>query len=73
MLFGLAVAGFYNFAPTPGEDAYLTRWIAHYKPQKELWENINFQHLLLSAKGSDETLLVTDAKRPPIHRYRYPQ
>ena len=73
IIFGLAVVGFYKFAPSPTEDNYITRWIAHYKTPNKVWESINFNHLVMSAQGCDDVLLVTDAKRPPIHRYRYPQ
>ena len=40
---------------------------------KELWSSIGFSHLLKSAQGSDETLLVAEAKPPVVHRYRFPQ
>ncbi|CCM00404.1 uncharacterized protein FIBRA_02434 [Fibroporia radiculosa] len=73
VLLGLAAAGFYKLAPAPGDDTYLTRFIAHYSTPRDVWENIRFKHLLLTVEGSDDTLLVADAKRPPIHRYRYPQ
>ncbi|KAI0686360.1 hypothetical protein BC835DRAFT_1256643, partial [Cytidiella melzeri] len=70
---GLAVALFYKFAPTPGDDAYLTRWISLYSTDKSLWADRLQKHLLLSAEGQVQSLIVADAKRPPVHRYRYPQ
>ncbi|KAI0930368.1 hypothetical protein AcW1_009082 [Taiwanofungus camphoratus] len=73
VLLGLAVAGWYKFAPAPGEDTYLTRFIAHYSTPREVWQRLSLKHLMLSVEGSDESLLMQSAQRPPVHRYRYPQ
>ncbi|EGO00156.1 hypothetical protein SERLA73DRAFT_180587 [Serpula lacrymans var. lacrymans S7.3] len=72
-LLSLAVVGFYKYAPAPGEDVYLTRYLAHYGTPSEIWARINEKHLLLSQQISDNTILQTDAKRPNLHRYRHPQ
>ncbi|GBE81267.1 hypothetical protein BKA93DRAFT_721758 [Sparassis latifolia] len=73
VLCGLGVVGFYKFAPEPSENVYITRLIAHYATPSEVWHRFNWKHLLLSVQGSDEALLMADAKPPPVHRYRYPQ
>jgi len=73
VLFGLAVVGFYKFAPAPGEDNVVSRTIAHYSTPGEVWERLTQNNLLLAVEASDDNLLVADAKRPPVHRYRYPQ
>lgn len=70
---GLAAAAFYKFAPAPGEETYLTRWIAHYSIDKSVWEHLNKKHLVLSAENQIENLIVADAQKPPVYRYRYPQ
>ena len=73
VLLGLGTAAFYNFAPAPGEDTYLARFIAHYMTPAEVWRNYAEAHLLLSAESAQEALLVADARPPPVHRFRYPQ
>jgi hypothetical protein len=73
LVFSAIVVGFYKFAPAPDQDAYLTRWIARITPPREVWENLNVRHLRQAQQLSEETLLISDAKRPTVHRYRYPQ
>ncbi|KAJ3477315.1 hypothetical protein NLI96_g10541 [Meripilus lineatus] len=73
ILFGLAVVGFYKFAPSPDESNYVTRLLEHNAVPREVWSKLNLQHLLLSAEGQQNTLTIADAQRKPIHRYRYPQ
>ena len=51
----------------------MKRLIDHYRTPKEAWEKVNLRHLALEAQGSQETLIIADAQRPPVHRYRYPQ
>ncbi|KAJ8592729.1 hypothetical protein M405DRAFT_872823 [Rhizopogon salebrosus TDB-379] len=69
----LLAVGFYKFAPSPNQDVYLTQWLAQYMTPRDFWAAINEKHLLLSQQASDNTILQADAKRPNIHRYRYPQ
>ena len=72
-MLSLLAVGFYKFAPAPGEDAGLTRWLASTATPREVWEYRNAKHLALVQRASADTLLTTDARRPPVHRYRYPQ
>ncbi|GLB37221.1 hypothetical protein LshimejAT787_0402720 [Lyophyllum shimeji] len=67
----LAVAA-YKYAPEPTDDAYLTRWIALYTPSRDQWLDMAAKHTALSVEESETTLLVTSAKKPPVHRFRYP-
>ena len=73
VLAGFGVAAFYKWAPAPGEDVYLTRWIAMYTKPEEYWLDINAKHTALSQEVSDQSLLFRDAKQPAVHRLRYPQ
>lgn len=72
-MISLVAVGFYKWAPSPGQDVYLTRWLAQYMTPRDFWASLNEKHLLLSQQASDDTILQADAKRPHIHRYRYPQ
>ncbi|KAI0829667.1 hypothetical protein BC628DRAFT_1314712 [Trametes gibbosa] len=72
-LAAVGVVAFYKFAPAPGDDTLIAKTVARTMAPADVWKSISFKHLLLSAQGSDETLLVTDAKPPTVHRYRYPQ
>ncbi|KAG1735083.1 uncharacterized protein EDB91DRAFT_1225300 [Suillus paluster] len=72
-LVSLLAVGFYKWAPSPNQDVYLTRWLAQYMTPRDFWAAINEKHLLLSQQASDNTILQADAKRPNMHRYRYPQ
>lgn len=73
VLAGLAVVGFYKFAPTPGEETYITRWISQYATDKSTWQELNLKHLALSAEGQNDALVVQGAKKSSVLRYRYPQ
>ena len=64
---------FYKFAPAPGEDNRLTAALAEYTKPSEFWEKLTVKHLLQTVEVSDGALLIGDAKRAPVHRYRYPQ
>lgn len=70
---GLVTMGWYNYAPGSGEGTYLTKAISHYITPHQVWERINLKHLTMSAEGQVDALTVGSAKRPPVHRYRYPQ
>ncbi|KAM5533326.1 hypothetical protein V8D89_013000 [Ganoderma adspersum] len=70
---GVGVVAFYKFAPEPTNDTALAKYISSTMTAPEVWKDAAFKHLVLSAKVSDDTLLMTDAKPPVIHRYRFPQ
>ena len=69
----LGVVAFYKFAHAPGEDNRLTAALAEYSRPAEFWEKLTVKHLLQTVEVSDGALLIGDAKRAPVHRYRYPQ
>jgi hypothetical protein len=73
ILTALVAVGFWNYAPAPGEDVYLTRWIAMYHTSTEEWLRLNLKHLVQSQQESQGIRLLTDARRPPMYRYRFPQ
>lgn len=66
-------AGFYKFAPAPGDELYITRYIGQFKTPSEAWARLNEQHLIGITDESEGQLLQASATRPPTHRYRYPQ
>ncbi|KAI9507896.1 hypothetical protein F5148DRAFT_1200935 [Russula earlei] len=66
------IVGFYKFAPSPGEDNYLTRYIAHYFTPSESWAATNDRHLELTTVLQDAVQISQTGQRPHIHRYRYP-
>ncbi|KIP06591.1 hypothetical protein PHLGIDRAFT_35859 [Phlebiopsis gigantea 11061_1 CR5-6] len=70
---GLAAVGWYKYAPEAGEGTYLTDWMSYYNTSSEVWNKINLQHLVMSTEGQMEVLTIADAKKPPVHRYRFPQ
>ena len=70
---GVGIVAFYKFAPEPTNDTALAKYISSTMTAPEVWSNASFKHLVLSAKGSEETLLMADAKPPVVHRYRFPQ
>jgi hypothetical protein len=76
-MYGAAFAAglyvWYKFAPAPGDEPYLTRLVGHYGTPVDVWQNINASHLKLISGASDDALLQKDAKRPVVHRFRYPQ
>ncbi|KAI0319175.1 hypothetical protein OF83DRAFT_1163084 [Amylostereum chailletii] len=69
----LGIVGFYKFAPTAGEDNFLTRYIAFYYTPVEEWATRNAKHLQLSSELSEAQHVIQGACRPPVRRYRYPQ
>ncbi|KAG5652238.1 hypothetical protein H0H81_005732 [Sphagnurus paluster] len=73
VLSGLAIVLAYKYAPEPTNDTYLTRWIALYTTPRDQWLDMAVKHTAMSAESSETTLLITDAKKPTVHRYRYPQ
>ncbi|PBK73784.1 hypothetical protein ARMSODRAFT_1015330 [Armillaria solidipes] len=73
VLGAVAVAVAYQFAPSPGEDALLTRWMAERQtPVRQDFER-NLNHTILTQELSNERIFFAEAKRPVIHRYRFPQ
>ncbi|KAF5320982.1 hypothetical protein D9619_001413 [Psilocybe cf. subviscida] len=62
-----------KYAPEANEDAYLTRWIAMYKPSADTWLERNAMHTANQREKASETQLVQDAMKPAVHRFRYPQ
>ncbi|KAF8891661.1 hypothetical protein BD779DRAFT_1512339 [Infundibulicybe gibba] len=73
VLLSLLAVGCYKYAPEPSEDVYLTRWIAMYTAPRDLWLELNAKHTAMQQEVSDTTILLSDAKKPRVHRYRYPQ
>lgn len=73
LLLSLLAVSFYKWAPPRDDDAYLTRWIAHYSTPSETWARLNEKHLLQSQQVTDNVTVQGRATRPGIIRYRYPQ
>ena len=73
ILCSLVAAGAYKYAPEPSDDVYLTRWIAMYTPPRGLWLDLNAKHAALQKDALETTLLLSDAKKAKMHRYRFPQ
>ncbi|RPD63905.1 hypothetical protein L226DRAFT_610200 [Lentinus tigrinus ALCF2SS1-7] len=69
----VGVVAFYKYAPAPGDDNPIAKYISSTMTPAEVWHNMAFKHLAMSAQGSDDTKLMVDAKPPTVHRYRYPQ
>jgi len=63
----------YKYAPEPGDNAYLTRWIELYKTPRETWFEINARHTARQQEVSADNILLSDAKKEARHCYRYPQ
>ncbi|KAI0001381.1 hypothetical protein BJV74DRAFT_820261 [Russula compacta] len=68
----LGVIGFYKFAPSPGEDNYVTRYISHYFTPSGSWAATNDRHLEMTASLQEAVQISQTGQRPHIHRYRYP-
>lgn len=73
VLAALGVVAFYKYAPAPGDDNAIAKYISSTMTHPDVWSNTAFSHLVRSAQISDNTLLMTDAKPPVVHRYRFPQ
>jgi len=69
----LLLAAAYKYAPEPGDDVYLTRWIALYTTPRDLWTELASKHTAMSLDLSETKLLLSAARKPLVHRYRYPQ
>ncbi|KAG9316515.1 hypothetical protein JVU11DRAFT_2565 [Chiua virens] len=73
VLLSLLAVSFYKWAPPRDDDAYLTRWIAHYSTPADTWARLNEKHMLQSQQVTDNAAVQSKATRPGIIRYRYPQ
>ena len=73
LIASLLLAAAYKYAPEPGDDVYLTRWIALYTTPRDLWTELATKHTAMSLDLSETKLLLNDARKPLVHRYRYPQ
>ena len=73
LIASLVTVGAYKYAPEPGDDTYLTRWIALYQTPRETWLEINAVHTAKQQEASTYNILLSDARKEPAHRYRYPQ
>ncbi|KAF8271269.1 hypothetical protein EI94DRAFT_1568737 [Lactarius quietus] len=72
LIAALGIVGFYKFAPSPGEDNYVTRYISHYFTPSGSWASTNNRHLELTASLQEAVQISQSGQRPPVHRYRYP-
>ena len=73
LIAALGIVGFYKFAPSRGEDNYVTRYISHYFTPSSSWAAVNDRHLELTANLQEAIQISQTGQRPHIHRYRYPQ
>ena len=73
LIAGVGVVAFYKYAPAPGDENPIAKYITKTMTPAEVWSNTSFSHLAKSAQISDDTLLMGSAKPPVVHRYRYPQ
>jgi hypothetical protein len=73
LIAALGIVGFYKFAPSPGEDNYVTRYISYYFTPSSSWAAVNDRHLELTADLQEAIHISQTGQRPHIHRYRYPQ
>ena len=73
VLCSLLAVGAYKYAPEPTEDVYLTRWITMYTSPRSLWLDLNVKHAALQQEVSEGNLLLSDAKKARVHRFRFPQ
>jgi hypothetical protein len=73
LIAALGIVGFYKFAPSPGEDNYVTRYISYYFTPSSSWTATNDRHLELTTNLQEAIQISQTGQRPHIHRYRYPQ
>ena len=73
LLISLAGVVGVKLAPSADKDVYLTRWIELYATPAAVWESLNAKNLAQSEEQAHTTLLLADASKPNVHRYRYPQ
>jgi len=73
LLLSLAGVATYNYAPRPDDNLYLTRWIKMYMSSRDHWLTLNAKHTAQQMEVSHAGMLLSDAQRPAVHRFRYPQ
>ena len=73
MLLTIGGVAFYKYAPRNDQESLLGNAVAHYMTAREAWTKAANVHLVQSASVQEDVLLQADAKRPPIHRLRFPQ
>ena len=77
LLVTFGLGGLYNYAPeafnTEGGKHVITRYIVFNSSKRETTEERNVGHLALSIDSANERLLVQQAQRPKIYRYRNPR
>ncbi|KAH9485307.1 hypothetical protein JR316_0002215 [Psilocybe cubensis] len=73
VLASIATVAVFKYAPSAGDDVYLSQWIALYTAPRDYWLTLNAKHSAQSAELAADTRLVNDATRPIIHRYVNPQ
>ena len=73
LIAALGIVGFYKFAPSPGEDNYVTRYISYYFTPSSSWADTNDRHLELTVNLQEAVQISQTGQRPHIHRYRYPK
>jgi len=73
LLLSLAGVATYKYAPRADDDLYLTRWIKMYTNSREHWLQLNAKHTAQQMEVSHTGMLLSDAQRPAVHRFRYPQ
>ena len=73
LIAALGIVGFYKFAPSPEEDNYVTRYIAHYFTPSGSWASTNDRHLEMTTSLQEAVQISQSGQRPHVHRYRYPQ
>jgi len=73
LIAALGIVGFYKFAPSPGEDNYVTRYLSHHFTPSGSWASTNNRHLELTTSLQEAVQISQSGQRPHVHRYRYPQ
>jgi len=73
LLLSLAGVATYKYAPRADDNLYLTRWIKMYTNSPDHWLELNAKHTAQQMEVSHTGMLLNDAKRPAVHRFRYPQ
>ncbi|KAF8813612.1 hypothetical protein BYT27DRAFT_7250526 [Phlegmacium glaucopus] len=73
LLLSLVGAATYKYAPRANDDLYLTQWIKMYMNSRDHWLALNAKHTAQQMEVSHAGMLLSDAQRPAVHRFRYPQ
>lgn len=59
-------------SPSGDEAPWLTRVLSHYAPKAGLWARTNEAHLEREEEKAQYNHVVQTAKRPQVHRFKYP-